>query len=54
MLKQLAFGEPWRSRPMSDIALAIVGSAVLLLVAGLNYLLGSQQPEELARAIGCT
>ena len=37
MLKQLVFGQVWGNRPMSDIALAIVGTIVIFFVVGLAY-----------------
>lgn len=38
MIKQLAFGYTWGDRPMSNIALAIVGMMVIIFVIGLTYL----------------
>ncbi len=38
MLKQLVFGLAWGDRPMSNVALAIVGPAMILFVGGLTYL----------------
>jgi len=38
MIKQLAFGQMWGNRPMSNTALAIVGMVVILFVVGLTYL----------------
>ena len=38
MIKQLVFGQPWGDRPMSDIALAIVGPLVILFTIGMTYL----------------
>jgi hypothetical protein len=39
MLQQLVLGRPWGDRPMSDLALMLVGSASILLVSGIAYLL---------------
>ena len=38
MVQQLVYGQPWGDRPMSDLALAIVGPATMLLMIGLTYL----------------
>jgi len=38
MIEQLVFGHPWGNRPMSDIALAIVGPLVILMGIGLSWL----------------
>jgi len=37
MVQQLVYGQPWGDRPMSDLALAIVGPATMLLMIGLTY-----------------
>jgi len=39
MSQQLVLGRPWGDRPMSDLALMLVGSASILLVSGIAYLL---------------
>jgi hypothetical protein len=38
IIKQLVFGQPWGDRPMSDLALAIVGPGIMLFVIGMTYL----------------
>ena len=38
MIKQLVYGQPWGDRPMSDLALAIVGPSIMLFVIGMTYL----------------
>jgi len=38
MVKQLIFGHPWGSRPLSDTALAIIGPLWILFGIGLAYL----------------
>lgn len=38
MLKQLVYGQPWGDRPMSDLALTIVGSATMLFMVGITCL----------------
>ena len=38
MIKQIVFRQMWGSRPMSNIALAIVGPGIMLFVIGLTYL----------------
>jgi len=38
MVEQLIFGRPWGNKPMSDIALAIVGPLMILLGVGLLWL----------------
>ena len=37
MVQQLVHGQPWGDRPMSDLALAIVGPATMLFMIGLTY-----------------
>jgi hypothetical protein len=39
MIKQLVFGAPWGNKPMSDMALAIVGPFMIFLGIGLPLLL---------------
>lgn len=39
MFRQLVLGHPWGDRPMSDLGLMLVGSASILLVSGIGYLL---------------
>jgi hypothetical protein len=38
MLQQLILGRPWGDRPMSDLALLLVGGGSVLLVSGISYL----------------
>ena len=38
MIKQLVFGQMWGSRPMSNIALAIVAPGIMLFTIGFTYL----------------
>jgi Family of unknown function (DUF6141) len=38
IFKQLVFGQPWGIRPMSNIALVVVGSFAILLMVGITYL----------------
>ena len=38
MIKQIVFGQMWGSRPMSNIALAIVGPGIMLFTLGFTYL----------------
>ena len=38
MIKQLVFGYPWGNRPMSDMAIAIVGPIMILMGIGLPML----------------
>lgn len=43
IVRQLILGDPWGSRPMSDIALAIVGPIAILFGIGLAYLFYSMK-----------
>jgi hypothetical protein len=43
MVKQLIFGHPWGSKPMSDTALAIIGPLWVLFAVGLAYLFYSMK-----------
>ena len=38
MIKQILFGQRWGSRPMSNLALAIVGPGTMLFMIGITYL----------------
>jgi hypothetical protein len=38
MIQQLILGEPWGDRPMSDLALLIVGTGMIVFVVGMTYL----------------
>lgn len=38
MIKQLVFGQMWGSRPMSNLALTIVGIGTMLFMMGITYL----------------
>ena len=38
MVQQIIQGEPWGDRPMSDLALLIVGSGIILFVVAMTYL----------------
>lgn len=38
MARQLFFGRPWGTRPMSDTALFLVGSGLIIFVLALTYL----------------
>lgn len=41
MVQQLVFGKPWGDRPMSDTALAVTGTLVILFVIGITALLAA-------------
>lgn len=53
MIKQLVFGQSWGSRPMSNIALAIVGPGIILFATGLTYLFYSLKLITEVRNDGC-
>jgi len=38
MIKQLVLGQLWGNRPMSDLALSIVGPIIMIFMVGITYL----------------